>query len=247
MEVAILNRILNFVLARGWTDYDNFSSKLAFRIARARPRSTSELIDTVKAFSSPFFKLNDVDREKFAENFPTQEILAALDKYAEIGPITFLDIFTEANNVSIDEGKKLVSKLEDIFERVIQNTIRDSLREKNATNPYERKHDSALEPGADHEHFSLEVKGILRTFAGIVKGYKSVKGKTVIWEDVAHQITKAYNRTNPDHILLVLAKNPADSVASELIQYGKSVGNPDLVVICDPVNLVRFLKARGVI
>jgi len=203
-------------------------------------------MDTVKAFQSPFFKLNNVDREKFAENFPTQEILDTLGKYAEIGPITFLDIFTEANNISIDEGKKLVSELEDISERVIQDTIRDSLREKNATNPYERKHESALET-ADHEHFSLEVKGILRTFAGVVKGYKSVSGKTVTWKDVAYQIIKTYDRTNPDHILLVLAKNPVDSLVSELVQYGKSVGNPDLVVICDPVNLVRFLKARDVI
>ena len=58
---------------------------------------------------------------------------------------------------------------------------------------------------------------------------------------------KAYNRTKPDYVLLVVAMNLADSVTDELVEYGKSTGNPNLIVICDPVDLARFLKARGIL
>jgi hypothetical protein len=58
---------------------------------------------------------------------------------------------------------------------------------------------------------------------------------------------KAYNRTHPQHVLVVLARNLADSVTSDLTEYGKSVGNENLVVLCDPVDLSRFLKARKII
>jgi hypothetical protein len=81
----------------------------------------------------------------------------------------------------------------------------------------------------------------------VVKGYDSVGGKTINWEKIAHQVLKAYNRTKPDHILLVLAKNPADTVISESTEYGKSVGNIALIVMCDPLTLARFLKARSAI
>jgi hypothetical protein len=81
----------------------------------------------------------------------------------------------------------------------------------------------------------------------VVKGFDSVGGKTVNWEKVAHQVLKAYNRTEPDYVLLVLAKNPADTVISESTKYGKSVGNIALVVLCDPLTLARFLRARNVI
>jgi len=155
-------------------------------------------------------------------------------------------VFNETSRVGFDEAKKLVEKLTGLDERVIQNAIRDSLREKNATNPVERKHDSPLEV-ADHEHFSLRVKGAHLSFAGVVKGYKSVSGATVTWEDIAHQVMKAFQRTKPDHILLVLAKNPADSVVSEATEYGRSVGSVGLVIVCDPLNLARFLRARNTI
>jgi hypothetical protein len=81
----------------------------------------------------------------------------------------------------------------------------------------------------------------------VVKGYDSIAGKTINWEKIAHQVLKAYNRTKPDHVLLVMAKNPADTVISEFTEYGKSVGNVGLVVLCDPLTLARFLKARNVI
>jgi hypothetical protein len=190
--------------------------------------------------------LNGIGANDFIKIFPIQEILSLMDKHVQIGPITFIDIFPEINAISIDEGKISAISLVRLPESSIQEALVDSLREKNATNCRERTKDTVLEV-ADLEHFSLGILGTPRTFATVVKGYKSVSGKTVTWENVAHQIIKAYNRTNPDHVLLVLAKNLADSVTSELVQYGKSIGNENLVVIADPLTVARFLKARKAI
>lgn len=238
--------MLNLVLSRGWTDYDDFSSELAFCISKTRPRSRNELIEIIGSFQCPFFTLNKIKKSEFVEIFPIDEIFHLLDKYVEISPITFLDVFTETNNVSVNEGRKSISCLASVKERTIQEALVDSLREKNATNCIGRTKDTVLEV-ADLEHFSLETKGIPRTFTVVAKGYNSVSGKTITWGNIAHQITKAYNRTNPDHILIVMAKNPADSVTSELVQYSKTVGNENLVIIADPLTLARFLKARNLI
>jgi hypothetical protein len=234
--------VLNLVLSRGWKDYGNFSSELSCHIIRTEPRSRNELVDVIKSFQSPFYTLNKISVDSFIEIFPIQETLNLLSKYHETEPLTFADVFQETVTVSIDEGKNCVPRLASLPEDKIQETLVDSLREKNATNCRGRAKDTVLEV-ADLEHFSVNVNGIPTTFAAVVKGYKSVSGKTVTWENIAHQVTKAY-RTRPDHILLVLAKNPADSVTSELVQYSKSIGNQNLIVMCDPLELARFLKAR---
>jgi len=200
----------------------------------------------VRAFPSQFFNLNQLEKEHFITSLPVEEILEAIQSNAPLRPLTFIDIFDETKNVTIAEAKRLAGELRTLDERIIQNAIRDSLREKNATNPTERKHDSPLEV-ADHEHFSLKVKGADFSFACVVKGYKSVGGATITWQDIVHQVVKAFNRTRPDYVLLVLAKNPADSVVSEATEYGRSVGNIGLVIICDPLNLARFLRARNAI
>ncbi len=238
--------MLNFVLARGWTDYDNFSSKLAHRIAEIEPSNRAEIADIVQEFSSPFFDLNHVQKEAFAQAFPNEEILSVIRSQKPVRPLTFIDVFDETSKVGIEEGRKLLEKLESLDERTIQNALRDSLREKNATNAVERKHDSSIEV-ADLEHFVLRIGGSPRSFAVVVKGYKSVKGKTINWEKIAHQVFKAYQRTTPDFIILILAKDPADTVISESVSYGKSVRNLGLVILCDPVTLCRFLRARGVL
>jgi hypothetical protein len=188
--------------------------------------------------------LNKTSPDILIEIFPLKEVLDLLSKYRELGPLTFSDVFPETAKVSIDEGKKCVASLANLAEEKIQETLVDSLREKNATNCRGRTKDTVLEV-SDLEHFLVDVKGTPRTFAAVVKGYKSVgKRKSITWEQIAHQVLRAYNRTSPDHILLVLAMNPADSVTSELVQYSKSIGKQNLIVMCDPVELARFLKAR---
>lgn len=245
LEIAITSRVLNPILSRGWKDYDSFSSKLTRHIIKSNPHSRKELITAIKSFESPFFGLNKINADVIIGVVPLDEILDLLSDYREVVPLTFSDIFQETLSVTIAEGKKTIANLAVLPEDKIQETLVDSLREKNATNCRGRAKDTSLEV-ADLEHFSVNISGKATTFSSVVKGFKSVSGKTATWEDIAHQVTKAY-RTRPDHILVVLAKNPADSVISELVQYGVSINKPNLVVLCDPLELSRFLKARGII
>lgn len=245
-QIAVLNIILNFVLSRGWTDYDNFSSNLTKRILRINPSSEKDIRKILRNAKGVFFKLNNIDKGRFVESFPSKEIIRAIKEQISTTPMTFVDVFQETTDISISEGKGLVSLLEKLPERTIQDALLDSLREKNATNPHERQKDTVLEI-ADLEHFILSVKNRHFSFACVVKGYKSISRKTVTWKDISHQITKAYQGTFPDYLLVVLAKDPADGLISRLINYAKSVGNSNLIVMCDPVNLVRFLRARKVI
>ncbi len=116
--------------------------------------------------------------------------------------LSFLDIFTETQNVSPHDAKSFMDLLEDLPERKIQDTLVDSLREKNATNCRNREADTVLEV-ADLEHFSLKVKCRQSTFAAVVKARKGKKAK-INFETISHQIVRAYNRTSPDYILLVV-------------------------------------------
>ncbi len=246
LEIAINNLVLNLILSRGWIDYDKFSSKLSGNIVAAAPFQEKDLINIIKSFRSHFFSLNKIKINDFIGIFPIKETINLLKKFFQIKPLTFIDIFPETKDVSINEGEKAIIKLASLPEIIIQKALIDSLREKNATNCRDRAKDTVLEV-ADIEHFSLNVYGISNKFAAVVKGYKSVSGGTIKWKDIAHQIVKAYSRTTPDYILVIMAKNPADSVISELMQYSKSVGNENLLIIVDPSILARFLKARKLI
>jgi len=233
-------------LSRGWIDYDDFSQELAQEIARVQPKGPNELRELLLASKSPFFKLNKISKKTFIDNFPKMAILAALVSEVTIEPLIFQDVFRETREITVEEGKSILKKLETLDERVIQDAIQDALRDLNATNQTERAHDSVLEVG-DREHPTVLIDGVPRSFSLVAKGYKSVDGKTVTLEDVMHQIIRAYNRTQPDYILLVLAKNPVDSLISEYVKYSKTIGNEYLVILCDPVNLARFLRARKII
>ncbi len=245
LEIAITNRVLNRIQSIGWRDYDNFSSRLSCHITRNDPHSRSALIESIRSFETPFYSLNEITADTLIEVLPLDELLEQLSKYCEVEPLTFSDIFGETTLVNIEEGKKSSGSLATLPEDKIQETLVDSLREKNATNCRNRGKDTVLEV-ADLEHFSVKVKGKSTTFSCIVKGSKSLGG-TITLEKIAYQVMKAYNRTHPQHVLVVLARNLADSVTSDLIEYGKSVGNENLIVLCDPVDLARFLKAKKII
>jgi hypothetical protein len=68
------------------------------------------------------------------------------------------------------------------------------------------------------------------SFTSVVKGYRSLKKKTATLKEIMHQIIKS-NITNPDYILLVLAKLPGDGVISYLINYTRDVGNRNLIIL----------------
>jgi len=160
--------------------------------------------------------------------------------------VTFPQIFPEIKKVSKEKAEQLLSKLETLPERKIQDAFRDALREKGANRITERKHDSSLEV-ADVEDFVLRIGQEQFSFAIIVKGYKSVRGSRVRYEDIAHQLMRAYQRTEPNHVILALAKYPADGVVSDLVRYGETIGNRDLVILVEPVDLTKFLHVKRII
>lgn len=245
-QIAVLNIVLNFVLPRGWIDYDNFSSNLAKQILKSDPSSEEDIKEILRKTNGTFFRLDDIDKGRFTEAFPSKEIIRVIREQIPITPLTFVDVFQETTAIPILEGKGLVPLLEKLPERNIQEALLDSLREKNATNPHERHRDTVLEI-ADLEHFIVSVKNRPFSFACVVKGYRSISRKTVTWKEISHQITKAYQGTFPDYLLIVLAKDPADGLITKLINYAESVGNSNLIIMCDPVNLARFLRAREAI
>jgi len=263
--IAVQDIILDCILSNGWKDYKNFARQLSECILQKKPKEKKVLEDTVLSFSHSFYSFNGISKKDFLIRLPLDFVLYRLknmperQKLAEVrvsvvtaSPVakakrlvTIEQVFPEITSVDIATGKLLAESSLDIYERVIQNSLRDSLREKNATNVGERKSDSSLEV-ADIEDFTLSINGKPISFSAVVKGFKSVKKANIVFEDIAHQILKA-NETRPDHILLILAKPFADTVVSNLVNYGKDCGNRHLVVIMDTVNLARFLRVRKII
>lgn len=261
--IAIQDIILEYILSNYWKDYQSFARTLADRILKAKPIDKSSLIEVLSQLSHPFFSFNEISKKRFVDSFPVDAVvhriknmpkpIAVEREIVVVSPekkakrksrVTFGQIFPEIYTVDLDTAKELIDLL-DVKERIIQDVLRDALREKRATNMVERRSDSSLEV-ADLEDFSLSIKGCSYSFAAVVKGYRSIKNPKISFEDIAHQIQKA-NDTNPDHILLVAAKPLKDGVVTRLVKYGKDCGNRDLVILVDQVDLGRFLRARGII
>jgi len=263
--IAVQDILLEYILSNRWEDYEDFARELSERIIKKNPKTEKVLLQKIKSFNHSFYCFNDVQKEKFLIRIPLKKIirrLASLPKNGkQIGrveikvisktpkrkqtPISPIQIFPEIENVKIKDAHQLLDRIK-IPEREIQNALRTALRERGATNITERKSDTSLEV-ADLEDFSLKIGKQWYSFTSVVKGYKSLPKKCVRWEDIAHQITKAYQRTEPDYILLVLAKDLVDGVTSQFVEYGKTVGKRNLIILLDTVNLTRFLHARKII
>ena len=264
--VPILRIILDYVLSHDWKDYRRFCRRLTDKIIKVKPENVKELESVLFSINHPFFSFNNVSKDKFVANFPSHDVIVELKKIVPVQQepvviqmpkqvprrpilrpkrLNFADIFPEIRSIPISKARQMVSKL-DIPERQIQNVLRDALREKGATNMVERKSDSSLEV-ADLEHFTLLVDKTPASFVAVVKGYRSIKRSRVTWQDISHQVTKAYQATRPDYVVLLLAKECADSLVSHLVNYGKSVGNPNLIILVDTIGLARFLYHKGVI
>ena len=263
MIIAVQDIILEYILSKGWKDYENFARELSERVLSKKTTEKQALEAAVSSFHHSFYGFNCVSRARFVKNFPTDLIAYRLSNLPQtasvvknVAPIqskpsekrsnvTINEVFPEIENVDIETGKQLALTSLDIYERVVQNALRDALREKNATNIGERMSDGSLEV-ADIEDFTIKLNGKSKSFSAVVKGYKSINHATIVFEDIAHQVFKA-NDTHPNHILLVLAKPFADTVVTNLVKYGKDCGNRNLVILMDNVTLARFLRARKII
>ena len=260
--IAIQDIVLEYILSNYWKDYKHFARVVSERILKAKPVDETSLVKTLNRLSHAFFAFNGISKKMFIDRFPASAIIHRMknmpkpttvrEKIVVVpspsrkkkSSVSFIQIFPEIFKVDLKTAKSLVNSL-DVPERIIQDALRDALREKRATNMVERKSDSSLEV-ADLEDFSLNVEGRSCSFTAVVKGYRSIRDSKVSFEDIAHQIMKAYD-TNPDHILLVLAKPLKDGVITRLVKYGKDCGNRNLFILIDHINLARFLRVRDII
>ena len=260
--IAIQDLILDFILSNDWKDYEGFARKLSERILRQKPKTEKDLLISVESLKHPFYSFNTINKSRFLQNLPQKLILERLKDIPEEKiifekvvvtqkvkptkiPMTCSKIFPELEKYSFEDGLNLIKNL-NVPERLIQNTMRMALRERGATNMVERKSDTSLEV-ADLEDFSLKIDGKWHSFVSVIKGFDSLTKARVRWVDVIHQITKGYQGTHPDYVLLVLAKDTVDGLITQLVTYGETVGNRNLIILMDTVNLARFLRVRNVI
>lgn len=254
--IAIQDLILEYILLHGWKDHQDFVRDLSEYIIKIKPEK-KELVKYIQKFNHSFFTFNGINKKIFLDNFPSERVIKKVlviqqkcedkdkintitSKKIEKPPITFDQIFPEIKKISNEEAEKMITQLEDMPERKIQNGLRLALREKGATNITKRESDSSLEI-ADLEDFSLKINNTFYSFVVVVKGYNSLRHRHVRWEDIAHQIVKAYQGSKPDYIILAIAKDPVDGVITNLVVYGTTIGNKSLIILVDPINLVKFL------
>jgi hypothetical protein len=254
-KIAVHDIVLEYILSHHWDDCNNYSSLLVDTILKQDSIDNKYILKRLLKIPHQFFHFNNIKKEVFFKSFPLDKIITVISEYNKLNvlstdsniifpPIIIEQIFPEIKKVNYQVAELLLDKL-DISERLIQDELRVALRDIGATNMVQRKSDSSLEV-ADLEDFNLKVENIFHSFTAVVKGYRSISGKTVTLEDIMHQIVKAYD-TRPNYILLFLAKNPTDGLITRLVKYGSDVGNRNLVVIIDPINLVKFLKIRKII
>jgi len=255
--IAIQDLIFEYILLHGWKDHQDFVRNLSEYILRIKPEKEKELVKYIQKFNHSFFTFNGINKKIFLDNFPIKRVIKKVldiqqicededkistitSKRTEKPHITFEQIFPEIKKISYEEAEKMIKQLENIPERKIQDGLRIALREKGATNITKRESESSLEI-ADLENFSFKINNIFYSFVAVVKGYKSLKHKHVRWEDIAHQILKAYQGSKPDYIILAITKDPVDGVITNLVVYGTTIGNKNLIILVDPINLVKFL------
>jgi len=227
-----------------WTDLDDFSLRLTDELfdtamaAGIKPEVVGKVVHRIR---TNFFSANKMSKAQFAKKLQARVSDFEVIMHEISLPLTTTDLFPEISKVQdsqVDEYLPL-----DVEERYLQDSLRRVLRAKRGTPISDRNKDTAQEV-ADIEHFRIEVKEKGVSLAVVVKGYRSVSHKTITWQDVSHQVTKAYQRTKPDYILLAIAKDPTDGVITSLKEYGQTTGKPDLVIVLPPRDFVRLLLSN---
>ena len=161
LEIAINDRVLNAILSRGWKDYDNFSFMLSRKIVEQTPDSLEALTRMSKSIKSSFFTLNHVTPEVFSKALPFEEMIALYPVNRESEPLTFMDVFSEINNVNLDEAKKDTIKLATLPESVSQEALVDS---------YEKRMPPIVEAEPKIQYWKSRIWSILPSKSKICQG-----------------------------------------------------------------------------
>ncbi len=253
-EITILSEILRINKQEGYKDDDDYVSQISgiYYQCLSEKRDLEWCVSKMRRIKTNFFRFNRVKKleylQKLFKHLEKKQITIPQDK-THI-PLTIYDVFPEIKEIKHLDIKNIDETLSKIYESVIQEALRNALREKEASPIPRRGKDSAHEV-ADIEHFYLDMNSKKSSFAVVVKGYKSLGGsqklKKLNWESISYQVSKAHNRTNPDYVILVSALEPVDSVISEMQLEGMARGNPHLIVFMPPLELAKFLRWRKII
>jgi hypothetical protein len=248
-EITVLSEILRHFRQEGHTDHDNYGSRLAATYVDSLlgRENCDDFCRRASKIRTNYFKANRTKKLQFLVAIYGRLGRRSITAPEQVGlpPLSLADIFPEILLTADSHISNIDEKL-DLDETVIQNALRAVFREKGAA-PIPRKFkDSPLEV-ADIEHFNLKMGSATHSFTIVVKGLNSLgKKRKVNWEDIAHQVTKAYN-TQPDYVIVATAAEPVDRLITEMTLYAKSVGKPNLIVFVPPMDLAKFLIWRRII
>jgi hypothetical protein len=234
--------IMNVFHSNDWKDMDDFSVRLTAKIVSEKVTSEPQIRKSINSIRTTFFRANTISKEKVSQTL-FESLSSNLSSYvyttSDILMVT--DVFPEISKISDDVAEARLSDFQK-DERTLQNNLRWVFRKKHVSLA-KRTHDSSKEV-ADIEKFVLNLKGRKLTLAVVVKGYKSIKKLKLTWEDLAHQITKA-RRGNPDHILIMSAKEPVDELITSIEEYNEDISRSGCVIFIPPLDMTRIFVANG--
>jgi len=234
--------ILNIFHSNDWKDTDDFSVKLTAKIMSEKATSKHDIRRSIDSIRTTFFRANAISKEKVLRTlFETLSESLPSYVYNASDRLMVSDLFLEIRKISDEVAEGRLSSFQK-DERTLQDNLRHVFRSKHASIP-RRTHDSSKEV-ADLEKFVLNLNGRNLSFAVVVKGYKSIKKPKLTWEDLAHQITKA-RRANPDHILVMSAKEPVDELITSIEEYNEDISRPGCVIFIPPLDMTRIFVANG--
>jgi len=249
VKSRIRSTIWDFLNTNKWKDIDDFSLDLANSLYDTLLQSSlsaenlSRILDTIR---TSFFRINKISKKQFANLLISdigKRLVTIFDEGRARISLTTPEIFPKMNSIEDSCAKKCIEMIQG-EEKFLQDSLRSILREEGASPIPQRERDTAQEI-ADIELFKIKLKDRMFKFAVVVKGYKSVSGKTLTWKDVTHQFVRAYQRGKPDHIILASAKEPADGLITSLEEYAQSVERPGLVIFVPPLDFAKILLAYG--
>ena len=99
LENSLLNAILNYIGARGWTNYDGFAERLARELSKQAQSGALNLPKALEKSGSSFFRLNSVSRQSFVSGGLEQRITDLVD-FASTQPATAQPTAPEVPNQS---------------------------------------------------------------------------------------------------------------------------------------------------
>ena len=235
--------VLEFINNNCWKDSDDFSIRLTDNISKDLKQtklSSDALLKSLKKIKTNFFVANKVSKSRFATLLCSEigprleEIILSDFSYLELPKL-----FPKIQSVTDGKAKQFIKMIEG-DEKFLRDSIVEILRSQGATPIPLRGKDTAQEV-ADIELFRINLDGNYFKFAVVIKGFNSIRGKTLTWKDISHQVTRANQRGNPDYIILISAKEPTDGLITNLDEYSHSVGKPELLVFVTPLDLTKIM------